>query len=288
MSCGWRRSMCPPVLVDDERGQAVRRGVEPAVSSSTPLSKNFPDGARRPRARPRSRWSPPCRSCTDARRRGSGRPPRRRRSRPAGRAGGRSRRTSSSPPRRIAKMSTVSDLVLEELRGSSSRSACRRARRAAPCSRRGRRGRAGTPSCCRTRRSGSAEGGSRGMPSASAGRRRSARPGPRRPSRTRCRSGSGRAASGSRSAAGMRPTLWQVEQNSGVRMNGFRNVLRWSDGSMRMSSRLTAREGAALREGEGILLRFLDDVRAVARTSLTSAIEWHDMQVRPCCASNES
>ncbi len=49
----------------------------------------------------------------------------------------------------------------------------------------------------------------------------------------------------------MRLTLWQVEQNSGVRMKGFRNVLRWSEGSMRMSSRLTARSALESEKAKG-------------------------------------
>ncbi len=34
--------------------------------------------------------------------------------------------------------------------------------------------------------------------------------------------------------------MWQVEQNSGVLMNGFMNVWRWRDGSIRIRSLLTS------------------------------------------------
>ena len=57
--------------------------------------------------------------------------------------------------------------------------------------------------------------------------------------------------------------MWQVEQNSGVRMNGFMNVWRWRDGSIRMRSLLTSFSSLVLREGERVLLALLDDVAAV-------------------------
>ena len=58
--------------------------------------------------------------------------------------------------------------------------------------------------------------------------------------------------------------MWHVAQNSGVRMNGFMNVWRWRDGSIRIRSLLTSLSVLLLRERERVLLALLDDVAAVA------------------------
>src|SRR5437867_10546873 len=86
----------------------------------------------------------------------------------------------------------------------------------------------------------------------------------------------------------MSATLWQEEQNSGVRWKGFRKVFRWSDGSIRIRSRLSARSVSFFENANGYCLDSSITYDPLPLTSLTSAIEWHDMQVRPCCASHES
>ncbi len=82
--------------------------------------------------------------------------------------------------------------------------------------------------------------------------------------------------------------MWQVEQNSGVRMNGFRNVFRCSEGSIRMSRRFTARRALESEKANGYCLDSSMTYAPLPLTSLISAIEWQDMQVSPCCASQES
>ncbi len=66
------------------------------------------------------------------------------------------------------------------------------------------------------------------------------------------------------------------------------NVLRWSEGSMRISSRLTARSVALSEKANGYCFDSSITYPPLPSVPLTSAIAWQDMHVRPCCASQES
>src|SRR5687767_13170058 len=57
---------------------------------------------------------------------------------------------------------------------------------------------------------------------------------------------------------------------------------------MRMSSRLIARRVSFFEKAKGYCFDSSMTYEPLPRTSLISEIEWHDMQVSPCCASQES
>src|SRR3954471_19265830 len=71
-------------------------------------------------------------------------------------------------------------------------------------------------------------------------------------------------------------------------MNGFMKVFRWSDGSMRISSRFTARSVELPENANGYCGDSSMTYEPLPFVSFTSVIEWQDMQVSPCCACHES